>query len=266
MRNAVCHVRKDGSRGFKKGLLPLLLQHIASGQGQVALNGGEKMASLTGTTSAQHAGLAFETELWQAGFCRVAGADEAGRGAWAGPVVAAAVILPPDVGALAALLGQVNDSKKLSPLARERVFGCIEAGALTVGVGSASAEEIDRFGIAPANRLALERAVLGLAVSPDFLLLDFFTLPGLALPQRGMPHGDALSLSIAAASIIVEVTRDRWMAAQDAIYPGYSFVRHKGYGTAAHRDALDRLGPCAIHRHSFAPIVQCQLFSRSGQA
>ena len=240
----------------KRAFCPCSFSASLRGQGQVALNDGKQMASLARMTPALHANLAFEAELWQAGFCRVAGADEAGRGAWAGPVVAAAVILPPDADALAALLGQVDDSKKLSPAARERVFGRIGAEAVAVGVGCASAKEIDRLGIAPANRLALERAVAGLAVSPDFLLLDFFTLPDLALPQRGVPHGDALSLSIAAASIIAKVTRDRWMAAQDAIYPGYSFVRHKGYGTAAHRDALDRLGPCAIHRRSFAPVAQ----------
>ena len=197
----------------------------------------------------------METELWQAGYRLVAGADEVGRGAWAGPVVAAAVILPPDPIRLAPLLGSVDDSKKLTPRVRERLFSTIQAGALAVGVGRASAAEIDALGIAPANRLALRRAVEALAVRPDFLLLDFLTLPDLPLAQRGVPHGDACSLTIAAASIIAKVTRDAWMGKQDALYPGYGFARHKGYGTAAHQAALDQIGPCPLHRRSFAPVA-----------
>jgi ribonuclease HII len=205
---------------------------------------------------ARHADLAFERELWQAGVRHVAGADEVGRGSWAGPLVAAAVILPSDHDAVAALLGQVDDSKKLTPRVREHLCDLIRSVSLAVGVGNASAEEVDRMGIVPANRLALERAVAGLTVAPDFLLLDFLTLPGLMLPQRGIAHGDALSLSIAAASIIAKVTRDRWMCAQEQMYPGYGFARHKGYGTAEHRAALDRLGPCELHRRSFAPVAE----------
>ncbi len=203
------------------------------------------------------AGLSFETELWHAGFQHVAGADEVGRGAWAGPVVAAAVILPADAHAVAPLLGVVDDSKKLTPRIRERLFDVIHAHAEAIGVGSASAEEIDSVGIAQANRLALARAIGHLSVQPDFVLLDFFTLPQLKLSQRGVPHGDALSLTIAAASIIAKVTRDRWMAEQDDSHPGYDFARHKGYGTAMHRAALAAFGPCVLHRRSFAPVSGC---------
>ena len=203
------------------------------------------------------ASLAFETELWSAGYRHVAGADEVGRGAWAGPVVAAAVILPVDERSLGLLLGTVDDSKKLTPRTRERLFDVISAHAEAIGVGSASAEEIDAVGIAQANRLALARAIGHLSVQPDFVLLDFFTLPQLQLPQRGIPHGDALSLTIAAASIIAKVTRDRWMIEQDDSRPGYGFARHKGYGTAMHRVALAALGPCVLHRRSFAPVACC---------
>lgn len=201
------------------------------------------------------AGLVIETELWQAGYRRIAGVDEAGRGAWAGPVFAAAVILPPDRDALAPLLGRVADSKRLMPRQREQLFDLIYRHALAVGVGSLSAAEIDHIGIGPANRCALAEALAALAPRPDFALLDFFTLPDLPLPQRGVPHGDALSLSIAAASIIAKVSRDRWITAQDAVYPGYGFARHKGYGTRQHQAALAQLGPCPLHRRSFAPVA-----------
>jgi ribonuclease HII len=206
-------------------------------------------------SAAGRAGLSFEAELWRAGYKHVAGADEVGRGAWAGPVVAASVILPADAHSLKPLLGAVDDSKKLAPQTRERLFDVIHAHAEAIGVGSASAEEIDSVGIAQANRLALARAIGHLSVQPDFVLLDFLTLPQLKLPQRGVPHGDALSLTIAAASIIAKVTRDRWMAAQDDSHPGYGFARHKGYGTAMHRTVLACLGPCALHRRSFAPVA-----------
>ena len=178
-----------------------------------------------------------------------------GGGPGRAQLVAAAVILPADALSLEPLLGAVDDSKKLTPRTRERLFDVIHAHAEAIGVGSASAEEIDAVGIAQANRLALARAIGHLSVQPDFVLLDFFTLPQLQLPQRGVPHGDALSLTIAAASIIAKVTRDRWMVAQDDSHPGYGFARHKGYGTAMHRAALATLGPCALHRRSFAPVA-----------
>ena len=188
----------------------------------------------------------------------IAGVDEVGRGPWAGPVVAAAVILPADPDILAPLLGQVDDSKRLTSCQRDRHFGVIQQLAHAVGVGRVEASEIDRIGIAAATRQAMTLALDALALHPDFVLLDFMTLPGFPLPQRGVAHGDALSLSIAAASIIAKVTRDCWMVAQEAIYPGYGFARHKGYGTAEHRAALVRLGPCALHRTSFAPVAALQ--------
>jgi ribonuclease HII len=201
------------------------------------------------------ASLTLEEDLWRAGYRVIAGLDEAGRGAWAGPVVAAAVVLPPDPAATAPLLGRVHDSKALTSRQREQLFGPIRERAIAVGVGRIEADEIDRIGILTATRQAMEQAVAELVVHPDFLLLDFLTLPRLALPQHGVPHGDALSLSIAAASIIAKVTRDRWMIAQEANYAGYGFARHKGYGTAEHRAALARLGACALHRMSFAPLA-----------
>ncbi len=209
------------------------------------------------------AGLALETELWSAGYRAIAGVDEVGRGPWAGPVVAAAVILPSAPETLASLLGKVDDSKRLTPRQREQLFDAIQRVALAVGVGRVEASEIDGVGIAAATRQAMMQALGALALNdptaqPDFVLLDFLTLPEVSLPQRGVPHGDALSLSIAAASIIAKVTRDRWMVEQEATYPGYGFARHKGYGTADHRAALARLGPCAQHRLSFAPVAAWQ--------
>jgi ribonuclease HII len=200
--------------------------------------------------------LTLENELWASGYHAVAGLDEVGRGAWAGPVMAAAVILPPRLNMLAGLLGCVDDSKRLSAVRREALVVSIEACALAVGVGSVPADEIDRIGIVPATRLAMRQALDALAVAPDYLLLDFLTLPAVNHPQRGLPHGDALCLSIAAASIIAKVARDRWMAAQEALFPGYGFAQHKGYGVAEHRAALARLGPCPLHRLSFAPLAQ----------
>ena len=201
------------------------------------------------------AGLTLEESLWQAGYAAVAGVDEAGRGPWAGPVVAAAVILPVDRVILALLLGRVDDSKRLTAQQRERAFDLVRRHAVAVGVGCTGAAEIDRLGIVLATRAAMSAALAGLAPSPDFVLLDYVTLPDLALPQRGVAHGDALSLSIAAASVIAKVTRDRWMAEQELAYPGYGFARHKGYGTAEHTAALARLGPCPLHRLSFAPVA-----------
>jgi ribonuclease HII len=246
-------------------LLPLLL-HTCMGRGQFVLIFEQSMTHTSARSITQfvidevpsagtRAGLSLEIELWRAGYKYVAGADEVGRGAWAGPVVAATVILPADARSLEPLLGVVDDSKKLTPRTRERLFDVIHTHAEAIGVGSASAEEIDAVGIAQANRLALARAISHLSVQPDFVLLDFFTLPQLQLPQRGVLHGDALSLTIAAASIIAKVTRDRWMIEQDDSHPGYGFARHKGYGTATHKAALMALGPCVLHRRSFAPVA-----------
>ncbi len=200
------------------------------------------------------AGIEWEQRLWSDGFRAIAGIDEVGRGAWAGPVVAAAVILSPEPAAWESLLGRVDDSKRLSPRRREEVIGDIMACSLGVGVGFSGVSEVDNLGIVGATRLAMTRALAGLLVRPDFLLLDFLTLPDLPQPQRGLPHGDAISLSIAAASIVAKVTRDRWMAEREGDFAEYGFAQHKGYGTAAHRAAIARYGPCSLHRLSFRPF------------
>ena len=197
--------------------------------------------------------LRFETRLWGAGFLYPAGLDEAGRGAWAGPVSAGAVILPRDEQVTERLRG-VRDSKQMLP--HQRVFWAseIRAAAVAWGVGFASHQEIDSLGILPATRLAMQRALEGLAMPPDHLLIDALRLPGVLLPQSALIKGDARSLSIAAASVLAKTARDRWMEEIDQTFPGYGFARHKGYGTAAHAQALAKLGPCPIHRASFAPI------------
>jgi ribonuclease HII len=184
----------------------------------------------------------------------VCGIDEAGRGPWAGPVFAAAVILDPHN-----IPAGLNDSKKLSEVKREKLFALIRASA-DVGVGEASPEEIDRLNILQANHLAMRRAVEALQQRPTLALVDGNRAPPLAIRVQTIVKGDALSLSIAAASIIAKVSRDRLMEALDAAYPGYGFAQHKGYGTAAHASALKRLGPCLAHRKSFAPVAQLTMF------
>jgi ribonuclease HII len=197
--------------------------------------------------------LSFEREHWSAGVARVAGIDEAGRGPWAGPVAAAAVIFPPDLQLTERLRG-VRDSKQMTPLERETWAAQIQAAALTWGVGMAGADEIDRIGILPATRLAVARALSALACAPQHLLVDFLQLPEIHLPQTPLVKGDARSLSIAAASVLAKTARDHFMVELDARYPGYGFAAHKGYGTRAHQQALQRLGPCPQHRFSFQPV------------
>jgi len=158
----------------------------------------------------------------------------------------------------------VNDSKQLTVRQRERLFDVILAVALAVGVGGAGAGEVDRDGVAPATRAAMQRAVAMLRVPPEALLVDAVDLRAeVPLPQRAVIHGDALCLSIAAASIIAKVSRDRWMRALEARYPGYEFARHKGYGTAAHSAALARLGITDLHRRSYAPVAALQSTTRT---
>ncbi len=198
--------------------------------------------------------LEAERRLWALGYSFVAGVDEAGRGPWAGPVVAAAVVLPPHRSDLMDLLMGVDDSKRLSPRAREDLFTRVREVALAIGVGQAESEEIDTLGIARATRLAMQRAIYALPRQPDYILVDYEHIPDIAVPQEAFVRGDARVLSIAAASIIAKVTRDRIMVEMDARYPGYGFAQHKGYGTAAHRDALRRLGPSPIHRKSWKPV------------
>lgn len=185
----------------------------------------------------------------------IAGIDEAGRGAWAGPVVAAAVILPLDDPKLARVLKGVNDSKQLTRLQRERLAEVIKSVAVSVGVGGAGPGEVDRDGIVPATKHAMQRAIAMLAPQPEALLIDAVNLQALVdLPQHFLNFGDSLSLSIAAASIIAKVSRDEAMRKLDARYPDYGFARHKGYGTPEHQAALKVLGVSEIHRKSYRPV------------
>ncbi len=204
---------------------------------------------------------AREKELKSQGYDLIAGIDEAGRGALAGPVVASAVILPyhhhPD------WLKLVHDSKELSPRKREFLFDLIREEALAVDTGIVSHEIIDDINILQATLLAMKQAVEKLPEHPHFLLIDRLTLPGCAIPQRGITRGDKLCLSISCASIIAKVTRDRIMEKFDAVYPGYGFARHKGYGTREHISCLQRLGPSPIHRLSFAPVKKVSISKSS---
>ncbi len=195
----------------------------------------------------------WERALWRQGFRYIAGIDEAGRGALAGPVCAAAVILPPTSPDRLPLSG-VRDSKQMTASQRKAAAVHIRAAALAWGVGFASSAEIDALGILPATRLAAQRALAALSPPPDALLLDYLLLPDVELPQTSLIKGDARSLSIAAASVLAKTSRDARMVELEAQYPGYGFARHKGYGTAAHRQALARLGPTPMHRRSFAPL------------
>ena len=196
----------------------------------------------------------YELELRRLGHTLVAGLDEVGRGALAGPVVAAAVILPLDRFDLAATLEGVRDSKQLSPLARQHWAAEVRRIALSVGIGQSSARELDRVGVLAATRLAMGRALAELSWDPSFLLIDHLRLIDLDIPQYAITRGDQSVLSIAAASVIAKVARDRLMERLGDRFPAYGFDRHKGYGTAHHRAALDRVGTCREHRRSFAPV------------
>lgn len=188
----------------------------------------------------------YERRLWRRGIRYVAGVDEAGRGPLAGPVVAAAVILSPRT-----YLPGLDDSKVLSESARERLYGMIRREAVAVAVGTASAAFIDRYNIHYAGLEAMRRAVAELDPIPGYLLVDGFGIPGLAVPQRPLIRGDASSNAIAAASIVAKVHRDRMMGELDRRFPEYGFARHKGYGTAEHRQCLRMYGPTPEHRRSF---------------
>jgi ribonuclease HII len=198
-----------------------------------------------------------ENNLWQLGCSRVAGIDEAGRGPLAGPVVAAAVIMPGDLEADWKPL--INDSKQLSPSLRERLFLCISDVAIGIGVGLSDVQTIDSSGIVKATHLAMKRAVDQLTPPPDFLLVDYMSIPEVRLPQKGITHGDCLCFSIACASIIAKVTRDHMMVEIDRFYPEYKFAEHKGYGTPEHLDCLRRLGPSPVHRCSFQPVRELMM-------
>ena len=186
------------------------------------------------------------------GYLRVAGIDEVGRGPLAGPVVAAAVILPQ--GCNAPWLGLVRDSKQLTGPTREFLYQYIREAALGIGVGLCDSLMIDKHGIVAATRLAMKQAVCQLQPPAESLLIDYMSLPDVGLPQKAITHGDGLCLSIACASIVAKVTRDHMMVEYDEVYPGYGFRNHKGYGTPEHFSCLHRLGPCPIHRRSFQPV------------
>lgn len=190
--------------------------------------------------------LLHERMLWDCGLRRVAGVDEAGRGPLAGPVVAAAVIAGNDF-----YLPEVDDSKKLSTAQRERLYDAIMKGALGVGIGCVGHDVIDRVNILNATFEAMHLAVNSLPLTPEFLLIDGNRYRGGKIPFRTIVDGDELCFSIAAASIIAKVTRDRLMMQYDKEFPGYGFARHKGYGTREHREAIARLGASPIHRRSF---------------
>jgi ribonuclease HII len=195
---------------------------------------------------------AEEEKLIAQGYKFIAGIDEVGRGPLAGPVVAAAVILPLEE--RPSWLSKVRDSKQLKPSQRESIFDCLMESGIAFGVGMVPPEVIDERGIAPSTRLAMRRAIEKLSTRPDYLLIDYMRLPGIRIPQKGVVDGDSICISVAAASIVAKVTRDRHMVEMDSQFPGYGLAQHKGYGTAEHLEALQRLGPCPIHRKTFMPV------------
>ena len=199
--------------------------------------------------------LTRERELWAAGIERIAGVDEAGVGPLAGPLVAAAVVFPKGVG-----IRGVDDSKKIPPEKRAALALQIHASALSVAVAVVGPEEIDRLNVYRATLAAMARALDALAVRPDHVLVDARRIPGCDLPQEPIVKGDARCHAIAAASIIAKTTRDALMLRYEDEFPGYGFALHKGYGTAAHRDAIRRLGPSPIHRRSFTLLPPPTLF------
>ncbi len=186
------------------------------------------------------------------GYRYIAGIDEVGRGALAGPVASAAVILPSRI--RASWTSLVRDSKQLTPGGREILFHHIRKIAVAVGIGIADCEVVDARGIVVATRLSMKMAVQQLSPAPEFLLIDYLHLPEINLPQKGITFGDSLCFSIACASIIAKVTRDRLMVELDEVHQGYGMARHKGYGTRQHLDCLLRLGPSPAHRRSFKPV------------
>jgi ribonuclease HII len=195
-------------------------------------------------------GLTHELELWQSGKKIIGGIDEAGRGALAGPVFAACVILPDDIEIQTTLRG-ARDSKQMTALQRERLAARVKEVARDWGIGSASAHEIDELGILPATRLAVTRAIESLSLTPNFFLFDHLPWKNCPYPRRALVRGESQSLSIAAASILAKTERDEHMRQLDERYPGYGFARHKGYGTAQHRAAIQSLGTSVEHRGTF---------------
>lgn len=204
------------------------------------------------TNTSQSHYLYEQERQWRRIYPVIAGVDEAGRGPLAGPVVAAAVVIPetPEIPG-------IDDSKKLSAKKREELFDVIIQNCLAFGIGIRSARAVDRMGIARATYSAMKLAVDMLALkgcTPDLVLVDGYDIPGLAVPQKAVIKGDSTIASIACASIVAKVVRDRIMREYDSLYPGYGFAEHKGYGTASHLAALASEGPCSIHRKSFGPV------------
>ncbi len=228
-------LRADGRKGVSR-----LLEEILRRRER------ESMRSERETQLRRH-----ERGLWEKGLELVAGVDEAGRGPLAGPVVAAAVILPRELP-----FTGIDDSKKLTGPRREELFNLIREHAVAVGVGSSSEKVIDEINILRATHAAMKQAVDSLGVVPDHVLIDGDPVPALPRQQTAIHRGDEKSAAIAAASIVAKVTRDRLLVEYDARYPGYGFAGHKGYGTPEHLSALTRLGPCEIHRRSFAPVLE----------
>lgn len=188
----------------------------------------------------------FEAQAWRTGLTRVAGVDEAGRGPLAGPVVAAAVVIAPD-----RRVRGLADSKVLPPERRQELFALIHERAVAVGVGIVDHLTIDRINILEATRVAMSQALAALALVPELIITDFVSLRACPCPQRNLVDGDARCASVAAASIVAKVTRDRLMRELDPEYPAYGFAKHKGYATAEHIAAIDRHGLCTLHRRSF---------------
>jgi ribonuclease HII len=198
--------------------------------------------------------LRVERELWRSGFSAIAGVDEVGVGPLAGPVVAAAVVLPRD-----ARLREIDDSKRLTGAVREEVAAAIRGCALGVGVGVVEVDEIDRLNIYRAALEAMRRAVTLLPTVPDHVVVDARSIPGIDIPQTPLIRGDSRCYSVAAASIVAKVTRDAMMRALAVEYPEYGFAEHMGYGTRQHLEAIRRYGPSPIHRRSFAPVRELRL-------
>lgn len=196
--------------------------------------------------------LAEEKRLEAQGYQLIAGVDEVGCGALAGPVVAAAVILPSHIAT--PWLKQIRDSKQLTPARRQLLSEHIHEIATSIGIGIASHEFIDTQGLTKARRLAMKTAIDQLSPPPESLLIDYLSLPNVPLPQKGIKNGDSLCVSIACASIMAKVYRDHMMIDLDSVYPGYGLAKHKGYGTKEHLSCLRRLGPSPIHRQSFKPV------------
>ena len=254
----------DRGRPVPKGLVEALETDSRQGAQQLAKRIRQRRRINRAEGQRLHSLLRFEIELWLQGFSLVAGVDEAGMAPLAGPVVAGAVILPPNY-----KLRGLNDSKKiLDELRREELAAQIKQDAICWSVGFAAVDEIDTINIYHAGLLAMQRALHGLNCSPDYVLVDARRIPNCAVPQRGIIHGDALSASIAAASIIAKTTRDAHMIELDALYAGYGLATHKGYPTPEHCRLLKELGALPIHRRSFARVraalgldpIQEQLF------